>query len=460
MEERQDNKMGIMPVNKLLLGMALPMMASMMVQALYNVVDSIFVARITDAAGSGSAGTDALVAVGMAFPVQTLMIAFSTGMGVGMNALLSRSLGEKDYATVNKAAMNGLFLALCNFILFFCIGAFLSRTIIASQGGEGRVLEYGRAYLGIVCMGSIGSCMQITAERLLQSTGRSGLSMATQMTGAVINIVLDPILIFGYFGLPAMGVAGAAYATIAGQLVGACMGLILNIKYNKDIEFKIRGFKPDLGIIGKIYSVGLPTIVMQSIGSVMTYFMNRILAGLDAGAVAVFTLYFKLQSFFFMPIFGLNNGMIPIVAFNYGAHKRKRMVSTIKLSMVYAFILLFLGFLAFEIIPDKLLLLFDTKDDSLIRIGVPALRIIAVHYLAAWFCIIAGSVFQALGNGIYSLIVSVARQLVVLLPAAVILAKIGGLPLIWWCFPVAEVMSLAISALLLRRINREIISKV
>ncbi len=460
MEERQDNKMGIMPVNKLLLGMALPMMASMMVQALYNVVDSIFVARITDAAGSGSAGTDALVAVGMAFPVQTLMIAFSTGMGVGMNALLSRSLGEKDYATVNKAAMNGLFLALCNFILFFCIGAFLSRTIIASQGGEGRVLEYGKAYLGIVCMGSIGSCMQITAERLLQSTGRSGLSMATQMTGALINIILDPILIFGYFGLPAMGVAGAAYATIAGQIVGACMGLILNIKYNKDIEFMIRGFKPDLGIIGKIYSVGLPTIVMQSIGSVMTYFMNRILAGLDAGAVAVFTLYFKLQSFFFMPIFGLNNGMIPIVAFNYGAHKRKRMVSTIKLSMVYAFILLFLGFLAFEIIPDKLLLLFDTKDDSLIRIGVPALRIIAVHYLLAWFCVIAGSVFQALGNGIYSLIVSVARQLVVLLPAAVILAKIGGLPLIWWCFPVAEVMSLAISALLLRRINREIISKV
>ncbi len=460
MEERQDNKMGIMPVNKLLLGMALPMMASMLVQALYNVVDSIFVARITDAAGTGSAGTDALVAVGMAFPVQTLMIAFSTGMGVGMNALLSRALGEKDYQTVNKAALNGLFLALCNFVLFFCIGAFLAHIIIVSQGGEGRVLEYGKAYLSIVTMGSVGLCFQITLERLLQSTGRSGLSMATQMTGAVINIVLDPILIFGYFGFPAMGVAGAAYATIIGQIVGAALGLILNLKFNSDIELKLKGFKPDINTIGKIYSVGLPTIVMQSIGSVMTYFMNRILAGLDASAVAVFTLYFKLQSFFFMPIFGLNNGMIPIVAFNYGARKRKRLVGTIKLSMLYAFILLFLGFLAFEIIPDRLLLLFDTKDDTLLRIGVPALRIIAVHYLLAWFCIIAGSVFQALGNGVYSLIVSVARQLVVLLPAAVILAKIGGLPLIWWCFPIAEIMSLIISALLLIRINREIISRI
>ncbi len=460
MEERQDNKMGIMPVNKLLLGMALPMMASMLVQALYNVVDSIFVARITDAAGTGSAGTDALVAVGMAFPVQTLMIAFSTGMGVGMNALLSRALGEKDYQTVNKAALNGLFLALCNFVLFFCIGAFLAHIIVASQGGEGRVLEYGKAYLSIVTMGSVGSCFQITFERLLQSTGRSGLSMATQMTGAVINIVLDPILIFGYLGFPAMGVAGAAYATIIGQIVGAALGLILNLKFNSDIELKLKGFKPDINTIGKIYSVGLPTIVMQSIGSVMTYFMNRILAGLDASAVAVFTLYFKLQSFFFMPIFGLNNGMIPIVAFNYGARKRKRLVGTIKLSMLYAFILLFLGFLAFEIIPDRLLLLFDTKDDTLLRIGVPALRIIAVHYLLAWFCIIAGSVFQALGNGVYSLIVSVARQLVVLLPAAVILAKIGGLPLIWWCFPIAEIMSLIISALLLIRINREIISRI
>ncbi len=452
--------MGIMPVNKLLLSMTLPMMASMLIQALYNVVDSIFVARITDTMGTGSAGTDALVAVGMAFPFQTLLIAFTTGMGVGMNALLSRALGEKDYTTVNKTAMNGLFLSLCNFVIFFCIGCFLARPIIASQGGEGRVLEYGTSYLGIVCMGSLGCCIQITCERLLQSTGRSGLSMATQMVGAFINIILDPILIFGYFGLPAMGVAGAAVATITGQIIAAFIGVLLNLKYNSDISFSLKGFKPDLNIIGKIYSVGLPTIVMQSIGSVMTYFMNKILSGLDAGAVAVFTVYFKLQSFFFMPIFGLNNGMIPIVAFNYGARKRKRLVSTIKLSMVYAFVLLFLGFLAFEIIPDKLLLLFDTRDDSLVRLGVPALRIIAVHYLLAWFCIIAGSVFQALGNGVYSLLVSVARQLVVLLPVAFLLARIGGLPLIWWCFPIAEVISLLFSALFLIRINREIISKV
>ena len=460
MEEVKDNKMGIMPVNRLLITMALPIVASMLMQACYNIVDSIFVARIADDAAAGSAGTAALSAVGYVFPFQTLMIAFSTGMGVGMNALLSKALGEKDYGTVNKAAMNGIFLAICHSLLFVILGIFFADRLIHSQGGEGIALDYGIQYLKIVFIGSLGCCMQITTERLLQSTGRTTLSMAVQMTGAIINIILDPILIFGYFGFPEMKVAGAAVATIIGQFTGAILGIILNLKYNKEIRFALKGFRPNLSTIGMIYSVGLPSIIMQSIGSVMTYFMNRILSGLNVDSVAVFSVYFKLQSFFFMPLFGLNNGLIPIVAFNYGARKRKRLTKTIKLSMVYAFIMMFLGFLAFELIPDKLLLLFDTGDDTLITLGVPALRIIAVHFLLAWFCIIALSSFQALGNGIYSLIVSAARQLLVLLPVALVLSKLGGLDVIWWCFPIAELMSLAVSAGFMVKINKDVISKV
>ncbi|MCR5767634.1 MAG: MATE family efflux transporter [Lachnospiraceae bacterium] len=459
-EEIKDNKMGIMPVNKLLVTMSLPIIASMLMQACYNVVDSIFVSRIVDETSAGSAGTDALTAVGYVFPFQTLMIAFSTGMGVGMNALLSRALGEKDDVLVNRAARNGIFLAICNTVFFMILGIFFARTLILSQDGEGLALEYGVQYLRIVFIGSAGCCLQITMERLLQATGRTLLSMAVQMTGAIINIILDPILIFGYFGFPEMKVAGAAVATITGQLVGVVLGIILNLKYNKEIRLSFRGFKPEWEIIKKIYSVGLPSIIMQSIGSVMTFFMNKILTSLDVNSVAVFSVYFKLQSFFFMPLFGLNNGMIPIVAFNYGARKRTRMVKTIKLSMVYAFVVMLLGFIAFEIFPDKLLLLFDTKDESLLRLGVPALKIIAVHFLLAWFCIIALSAFQALGNGIYSLIVSAARQLVVLLPVAFILSKIGGLDAVWWSFPVAELMSVICSAFFLFRINKNIISKV
>lgn len=457
-EIKTENKMGVMPIPKLLTGMAMPMVLSMLVQACYNIVDSFFVARIQgDALIEGTAGTAALNAVGMAFPIQMLLIAFGTGTCVGVNATLSKALGEKDSKTANEAANQGVFLAFCCYILFLMIGIFFAGPIIAMQKGTGLVYTYGKQYLTIVCCGSIGIYMQLMFERLLQSTGRTFYSMITQMTGAIINIILDPIFIFGLFGMPELKVAGAALATIIGQICAGILAIIFNATKNPDVRVNFKGFHPNMRMIGRIYAVGFPSIIMQAIGSVMTSSMNRILAGLDASAVAVFTVYFKLQSLFFMPVFGINNGMIPILAYNYGARKRKRMIQTIKLSMVFAFVFMMTGFLLFELIPGSLLKIFDTKDPSLITLGVPALKIIGIHFLAAWFCIISGTVFQALGNGIYSMIVSVARQLVVLIPVAYILAKIGGLPLIWWCFPIAEVMSLMVSATLLFRIYRKII---
>lgn len=457
-EETKENKMGIVPIPRLLTGMAFPMVISMLVQACYNVVDSIFVAKIKDdVAAGGSAGTAALNAVGMAFPIQMLLIAFGTGTCVGVNAVLSKALGEKDQKTADRTANNGIFLAGCNFVLFLIIGVFFSEFLIRMQGGEGLVLTYGTQYLTIVCACSFGLYTQFIFERLLQSTGKTIYSMITQLTGAVINIVLDPIFIFGLFGMPEMKVAGAALATVIGQICAAILAIIFNIKKNTDIHVNLRRFRPNLKIIAKVYQVGFPSIVMQAIGSVMTSSMNRILSGLNMDSVAVFTVYFKLQSLFFMPVFGINNGMVPILAYNYGARKRKRMVQTMKLSMAYAFLFMLVGFALFELIPEKLLRIFDTGDPSLIILGVPALRIIGFHFLAAWFCIISGTVFQALGNGVYSLVVSVARQLVVLIPVAYILSKIGGLDLIWWAFPIAEVMSLCVSAYLLFRIYRKII---
>lgn len=456
--------MGVMPVNRLLISMALPMMVSMLVQALYNVVDSMFVARIKtseqvfDKAGNLiTAGTDAISALGLAFPVQILLIAVGTGTGVGVNAIVSKALGEGNQKKANGAAIHGVFLALCSYALFLLIGIFLVPTLIRGQGATGRTLEYGITYLTIICTCSFGFYMQMIFERLLQSTGRTLFTMFTQGIGAIINIILDPILIFGYFGLPKMGVAGAAIATVAGQCVAGLLAFLCNQKKNPDLQVTFRDFKPQPKMIGRIYSVGLPAIIMQAVGSVMNYGMNTIITGIEAAGVAVFTVYYKLQSFFFMPIFGLNNGMIPIVAYNYGAQKRSRLIKTVKLSMRYAFCLTAIGFLAFQFLPDKLLLLFNTGDASLLNIGVPALKIISWHYLIAWFCIIAGSVFQALGNGIYSLVVSVARQLVILLPAAFILGRMGGLDIIWWAFPLAELMSGAVSVFFMLRINRKII---
>jgi len=448
----KENKMGIMPVNKLLVNMSLPMMASMLVQALYNIVDSIFVAKLSE---------NALTAVSLAFPIQTLMIAVGAGMGVGVNALLSKSLGEKKHDNVTKAAMNGIFLSVMSFILFIIVGVVAVKPFYASQlaAGDTEILEMGVSYLTIVCVGSFGIYGQLIFEKLLQATGLTVYSMISQMAGAITNIILDPIMIFGLLGCPKMGVAGAALATVVGQVVGAVIGIYFNMKKNHEVKLVFKGFRPDAKIIGKIWAVGIPSTIMQAIGSVMTYSMNLILISFSTTATAVFGVYFKLQSFFFMPVLGINNGLVPIIAYNYGAQKRSRMIKAIKYSMGYAFCLMFLGFLAFMLIPEVLLGMFDASTEML-TVGVPALRIISIHFLAAWYCIIAGTVFQALGNGIYSMIVSIARQLVVLIPAAYILAKIGGLSAVWWAFPIAEIMSLAISTIFLVMIFKKIISKV
>lgn len=448
----QENKMGVMPVNKLLLNMSLPMMASMLVQALYNIVDSIFVAKL---------GENALTAVSLAFPIQTLIIAIGVGTGVGVNALLAKQLGEKNYERVNKTAMNGMLLSIIYYLLFVVMGGVVVRPFYESQvkAADVEILKMGIEYLSIVCFGSLGLCVQLIGEKLLQATGKTVHSMIAQGLGAITNIILDPILIFGMFGLPKMGVAGAALATVIGQLVGGTLVMYFNLAKNKEITFSWKNFKPDMDTIGKIYKVGLPSIIMQSIGSVMTYSMNLILIGFSSTATAVFGVYFKLQSFFFMPVLGLNNGLVPIVAYNYGAGKRSRMIKAAKYSYVYAFCLMLLGFLAFEFIPVPLFGLFDASPE-MIEIGVPALRIIGIHFLIAWYCIITGSIFQALGNGMYSMIVSIARQLVVLIPAAFILAKLGGLQLVWWSFPIAELMSLLMSTIFLIAIYKKVITKI
>ena len=447
-----ENKMGTMPIGKLLFNMSLPMMISMLVQALYNIVDSIFVAKLSE---------NALTAVSLAFPLQTLLIAVGTGTGVGMNALLSKSLGEKNFKKANATANNAAVLYFFSYLVFFILGFTIVRPFYASQIGNAdqEIMELGIKYLSTVMIFSFGLLAQVFFERLLTSTGRTIFSMTSQLTGAITNIILDPILIFGLLGAPKMGVTGAAVATVIGQCVAALVAGFCNHRYNHDVKLKFHGFRLDFHIIGTIYAVGIPTIIMQSIGSVMTYCMNRILIEFSSTATAVFGVYFKLQSFFFMPVFGLNNGITPIIAYNYGAGQRKRMLKTIKLSMLVAFCLTFIGFLCFEGIPQILLSLFNASDEML-TIGVPALRIIGIHYLIAWFCIVSGTVFQALGKAFFSMIVSIMRQLFVLIPAAYILAKLGGLHVVWWSFPIAEVISLMVSSFFLVRINRTIISRV
>ena len=438
----QENKMGVMPVGRLLAGMAIPMMISMLVQAFYNVVDSVFVAQLNE---------DALNAVGMAFPLQNLMIAFGGGTAVGINALLSRSLGEKNQDMVDKAANTGIFLALCNFVIFALIGVFFARTFFELQaGGEQIIVDYGVDYASI-CLGlSIGIFSQFCFERLLQSTGRTTLAMITQLTGAVINIIMDPILIFGYFGFPRMEVAGAALATVLGQIVAAAMAIFMNFKFNPEVNIRLREIRWNRQVAGEIYRVGFPSIVMQSIGSVMVFGMNKILFSFTKTATAVFGAYFKLQSFIFMPVFGLNNGMVPIVAYNFGAARMDRLKKTVKLAACSAVGIMAVGLAIFQLAPEVLLGFFDASAE-MNAIGSVALRIISISFLFAGFCIIAGSVCQAIGNPFYSLIVSVARQLVVLLPVAWLLAQTGRLELVWLAFPIAELMSLTLSTVFLRR---------
>ncbi|MEE0294626.1 MAG: MATE family efflux transporter [Eubacterium sp.] len=450
-EVKEENKMGTMPVGKLIFNMSLPMMVSMLVQALYNIVDSIFVAKLSE---------NALTAVSLAFPLQTLLIAVGAGTGVGMNALLSKSLGEKNFKKANDTAANAAVLYILSYILFLILGFSVVKPFYLSQIGNAdvEIMEMGIEYLSTVMIFSFGLFTQFFFERLLTSTGRTIFSMTSQLTGAVTNIILDPILIFGLFGAPKMGVTGAAVATVIGQCVAGIVAATCNHKYNRDVKLSFKGFKPDLKIIGTIYAVGVPSIIMQSIGSIMTYCMNRILIEFSSTATAVFGVYFKLQSFFFMPVFGLNNGITPIIAYNYGAKYRKRMIHTIKLSMAVAFCLTFVGFIAFEAIPQVLLGMFNSSQ-QLLEIGIPALRIIGIHFLIAWFCIVAGTVFQALGKAVFSMIVSIMRQLFVLVPAAYILAKVGGLHAVWWSFPIAEVISLAVSLTFLIRIYNTIIKK-
>ena len=441
----QENKMGVLPEGRLLADMAVPMMISMLVQALYNVVDSIFVAQLSE---------DALNAVSLAFPLQNLMIAFGGGTAMGINALLSRSLGEKRQDMADKAANTGIFLALCNFAVFAVIGLLFSRTFFRLQaGGEEVIVEYGTQYASI-CLGcSIGIFSQFCFERLLQSTGRTALAMCTQLLGAVTNIILDPILIFGLLGAPRLEVAGAAIATVAGQILAACAAIVLNLKKNPDIHIIPREIRWNRIVAAEIYRVGFPSIVMQSISSIMTFGMNKILFTFTKTATAVFGAYFKLQSFIFMPVFGLNNGMVPIISYNYGAARLDRVRKTVKLTVCTAVCIMTCGFALFQLIPGTLLSFFNASGDML-SIGRLALRIISVHFPLAGFAIIAGSVCQAIGNPLYSLTISVCRQLVVLLPAAWLLAQTGRLELVWLAFPAAEIVSVTLSAIFLRRTMR------
>ena len=440
--EIQENKMGIMPENKLLLNMSIPIMIAMLVQALYNIVDSIFVSQLSE---------DALNAVSLAFPMQNLMIAVSTGTCVGMNALLSKSLGEKNFKQVKLAANNGLFLSFMSFIVFAFIGIFGARTFYLSQTEITAIVDDGTAYLTICLVCSFGLFGQICFERLLQSTGRTFYTMITQGTGAIINIIFDPLLIFGIGPFPKMGVAGAAVATVTGQIVALIIFVFINHAKNPEIKLNIKGFKPNLDTIKRIYMVGIPSIIMVSIGSIMVFGMNKILISFTSTATAIFGVYYKLQSFVFMPVFGMNNGMVPIIAYNYGARKPHRIKKVLKLAIMYACLIMFIGFIIIQIAPTMLLGMFNPSENMII-LGVPALRIISISFLLAGFAIISSSYFQALGHGIFSLLVSILRQLFVLLPAAYILSKLGGLDTVWWAFPIAEIMSASLSALFINRI--------
>lgn len=436
----KENKMGVMPVGRLVLNMSLPMMISMLVQALYNVVDSIFVSRISE---------NAFTAVGLAFPMQNLMIAVAAGTAVGINALLSRSLGEKNFPRVKQVALNGVFLALLSTLAFILIGIFGVPLFFRSQTNVTDIIDMGTSYMRICSCVSFGVFFAITFERLLQSTGRTVYTMFTQGLGAVINIILDPILIFGLFGLPEMGVAGAAWATVIGQVCDMLLALWFCRRKNPEVPLHFRGFRPSGGMIREIYVIAVPSIIMQAIGSVMVYGVNRILIVFSTTATAVFSAYFKLMSFFFMPVFGLNNGMVPIIAYNYGARKKERILRAFRTGVLFAICIMSVGTLVFQLLPQTLLELFDASP-TLIAMGTPALRIISISFPVAAFCIICGSGFQALGNSILSMFVSITRQLVVLLPVAYLLSLSGRLELVWWAFPIAEVASLTMSTIFLR----------
>ncbi len=444
----KENKMGTMPVGKLLISMSLPMIISMLVQALYNVVDSVFVSYFD---------TDGLTAVSTAFPLQNLMIGVASGLGVGFNALISKALGEKKQKEANEVARQGIFLELVGYLIFLIIGIFFVDAFMHSQTDDRQIIDYGISYASVCCIFSFGMFAQMTFERMLQSTGRTLYSMITQAVGAIINIILDPILIFGYLGMPRMGVTGAAVATVIGQCIAAVLAILFNIKKNDDIHITLKGFKPIGLIVYRILGIGVPSVIMVAIGSLMTYFLNKILFSFTSLAVAVFGCYFKIQSMAYMPVFGLNNGMIPIVAYNYGANKPDRMMKTLKYSVMIAVGIMLFCLIIMQIMPGTILKLFDA-DDNMLSLGIPALQIMSTAFIFAGFSIVCSGVFQALGKGIYSMILSIARQILVLLPVAYVFAKLtNDVNYVWLAFPIAEVVSLFVSIALLIHINKKII---
>ena len=437
----KQNKMGIMPINKLIINMSLPMVISMLVLSLYNVVDSIFVSWISE---------EALTAVSAAFPIQNLMVAVATGTGVGLNALISKSLGEGNKKRASDFAKNGLFLAACSSVVFIIVGIFLVKPFFMSQTDDQLIITYGIEYSQIVTLFSFGLFGQIVFERFCQATGKTVYSMATQIIGAVINLVLDPIFIFAF----KMGVKGAAYATVLGQIVSVFVAFFLNKYKNRDIDISLKGFKPNFKLIKRIYAIGIPSIIMASIGSVMYYGVNRILITMAKTASAVFGVYFKLQSFIFMPIFGLNNGIIPIIGFNYGAGNRLRIMKTLKVGMVYSGAIMLVGTILFQFFPHLFLGVFNASSDML-SMGVVALRVASLCFIVAGVDIVIGSFFQAFGHGFASMIVSITRQLAVLLPSAYLLSLTGNVNMVWWAFPIAEGASLMASLLFLRKIYKK-----
>ena len=448
--ELHDNKMGTMPIKKLLMSMALPAILSMTINALYNVVDSIFVSRISE---------DALAAVSIVNPIQLMIIALSVGSGVGINSLISRRLGAKNQEEADKAASTSIRIGLFNYLIFLVIGLFFTGVFVSGYAEKGTyIYEAACQYFFIVCVGSLFINIQVVLEKVLQSTGNMVAPMLCSLTGAIVNIVLDPILIFGLLGMPEMGVAGAALATVAGQFCGMMVGITIVLKGEHLVTIKIRGFKLDWQIVKDIYKVGLPSIVMQSIGSIMIIFYNMILVAYSTTAVAVLGVYFKIQSFVFMPVFGLNQGAMPIMGYNYGARNRERLMSTYKEAFKVAIVVMTLGTILFQIFPKELLLLFDASDEML-KIGVPALRLISICFIPASFGIITGTLFQGTGHGMLSLYASLIRQLFGILPLAFILIRIGGVTLSWMAFPLAEILGVTYSALVFRWLYKKEISK-
>lgn len=441
--------MGYMPIFKLVVNMSLPMIISMLVQALYNVVDSMFVSRVSE---------NALTAVSLAFPAQNLMIGVATGTAVGVNALLSKSLGEKNYKRANQIAENGIFLSFIGFLIFLIFGLFGTEVFFRTQTDVEDIISSGVDYLRVCSCFSFGIFGQIIFERLMQSTGRTFYTMITQGVGAIINIVLDPIFIFGYFGLPAMGAKGAAIATVIGQIIAFIIAAILNKKKNADIDLKLKEFRPNLKIIGRIYSIGIPSIIMVAVGSIMTFSINKIVIAFTETAAAVFGVYFKLQSFVFMPLFGMNNGVIPIISFNYGARNKQRVMKTIGVAILFALFFMAIGLASMQILPKELLSIFNASD-QMIKIGVPALKTISISYIFAGFSVVLISVFQAFGKGLFSMSISIARQLVVLVPCAYLLSKTGELDSVWWAFPIAEVMSVLVAGAFFVYLYKKVITK-